>query len=297
MRKIFKHKFGFYSVAFFAAALVLLGACKEDEKPLEVSADFTFAVDATDKKKVTFTDASVAATTYAWDFGDDETSTEKSPVHTYLKNGEYTVTLVVTGADAKTSTKTKTVVVNDGNLVDMYDTEKWKVHQTSPKGDGGTYAITNFTIENGTITFTDQDTLTVNVGVYQEVEVEAGIDYEFNVEFDGDPAGKQTWLEIYVMPTDSLPAHGSDISDQSPTLMYKADTWGPCGAVPIKGSLKTATAKDCTKGKMIGRGGVYKFQNGGKKYVVLKSGTWTGDVTPTFGPKGLVVSNIMLRKK
>jgi PKD repeat protein len=60
----------------------------------------------------TFTDASTDAdsladiTTWSWDFGDDATSTEQSPQHTYAAAGTYTVTLTVTdraGADNETS--------------------------------------------------------------------------------------------------------------------------------------------------------------------------------------------------
>lgn len=44
----------------------------------------------------TFTNTSVGATTYAWDFGDGNTSTTTSPVHEYAAAGTYTVTLTAT---------------------------------------------------------------------------------------------------------------------------------------------------------------------------------------------------------
>jgi len=44
----------------------------------------------------TFTNTSVGATTYAWDFGDGNTSTSTSPVHEYSAAGTYTVTLTAT---------------------------------------------------------------------------------------------------------------------------------------------------------------------------------------------------------
>jgi len=48
---------------------------------------------------VTFTPTNTggAITTYAWDFGDGETSTAQSPTHEYSDSGDYTVTLEVTG--------------------------------------------------------------------------------------------------------------------------------------------------------------------------------------------------------
>ncbi|WP_230629199.1 M23 family metallopeptidase [Methanosarcina barkeri] len=46
--------------------------------------------------KVTFTDKSAGEpTSWKWNFGDGETSTSKSPVHTYSEAGSYTVTLTV----------------------------------------------------------------------------------------------------------------------------------------------------------------------------------------------------------
>ncbi|MEO8591283.1 MAG: PKD domain-containing protein [Flavobacteriales bacterium] len=52
---------------------------------------------------VIFTDESLnQPTTWTWDFGDDSTSVETDPVHTYAASGDYVVTLIVTnpyGAD------------------------------------------------------------------------------------------------------------------------------------------------------------------------------------------------------
>lgn len=43
---------------------------------------------------VTYTNASHNSTSYVWNFGDDSSSTETSPVHEYLNQGNYTVSLV-----------------------------------------------------------------------------------------------------------------------------------------------------------------------------------------------------------
>ncbi|MEA1873681.1 MAG: C25 family cysteine peptidase, partial [Bacteroidota bacterium] len=56
---------------------------------------------------VQFTDASLNADTWAWDFGDGNTSTDQNPLHTYTANGIYTVELTVTntyGNDTYTET-------------------------------------------------------------------------------------------------------------------------------------------------------------------------------------------------
>jgi len=50
-------------------------------------------------------------TTWAWDFGDNTSSTEQNPSHTYTRNGNYTVTLTVTTPECK-DTLTKWDYIN-----------------------------------------------------------------------------------------------------------------------------------------------------------------------------------------
>lgn len=48
--------------------------------------------------KVTFTDQSVGATSWAWDFGDGTTSTEKNPTHVYKSISGFVISLTVSNA-------------------------------------------------------------------------------------------------------------------------------------------------------------------------------------------------------
>ncbi|MDD1666858.1 MAG: PKD domain-containing protein [Methanomicrobiales archaeon] len=63
---------------------------------------------------VTFTDLSTGnPTTWSWNFGDGQTSTEQNPVHIYQKEGAYDVTLTVSnsyGTDTEKKTGTTPVV-------------------------------------------------------------------------------------------------------------------------------------------------------------------------------------------
>ncbi len=121
MKKILK------SLAVFAMTALVFAACGPDnptptppapgpgtgnENPggetKELKADFTFEVDAL---TVQFKDASEGATAYLWNFGDENTSTEASPEHTYDAAGTYTVKLTVQDAAGNSKSVEKEVSV------------------------------------------------------------------------------------------------------------------------------------------------------------------------------------------
>jgi len=67
--------------------------------PVRTTADFDVSTDtACVGEAVEFFDASIGeVTSYLWDFGDGETSTEQHPTHAYAETGTYTVSLTVDG--------------------------------------------------------------------------------------------------------------------------------------------------------------------------------------------------------
>ena len=90
-------------------ALLVVIACSDDSvsPPSVVIANFEFAVDKTDFRKVQFTNLTVGGVSYNWNFGDNTAaSTEESPSHIYQAPGKYTVTLSALGAKNITSIKT-----------------------------------------------------------------------------------------------------------------------------------------------------------------------------------------------
>ncbi|MDX2003384.1 MAG: PKD domain-containing protein [Chitinophagales bacterium] len=80
-------------------------------------ADFTYTTSCQNAGTYQFTDASINADTYFWDFGDSQTSTQQNPLHTYTQTGTYTVTLTVTNfTTGCTAVKTVTLTVSVFNV-------------------------------------------------------------------------------------------------------------------------------------------------------------------------------------
>lgn len=114
-----KQTFKLSWLLFALLALTVVTACKkdDDEEKKEVIAGFKAEADATNTLMYTFTNQSQNATSYLWDFGDGETSTETNPVHTFAAPGNYTVKLTATGAGGSNSIQKPLTVVNANELL------------------------------------------------------------------------------------------------------------------------------------------------------------------------------------
>ncbi len=60
---------------------------------------------------VTFTNESESAESFLWDFGDNGSSTDENPVHTYTRRGTFTITLTTTSITGDEATFTSSIVV------------------------------------------------------------------------------------------------------------------------------------------------------------------------------------------
>ena len=63
--------------------------------------------------EITFTDLSVNASQWSWDFGDGVTSTDQNPVHAFVSEGVYPVTLTVSDLSGCTDTITFNILVKE----------------------------------------------------------------------------------------------------------------------------------------------------------------------------------------
>ena len=128
MNSIFNSKFSF----FLLLLLTVLSCGKDDDSPTPTTTDpiasFQFEVSATNFLEVAFSNFSSNATSYSWDFGDGNTSTEESPTHAYAAAGDFTV--VLTASNGTTDkTQSKTISLTDPNtsasLLTGGDSKTW----------------------------------------------------------------------------------------------------------------------------------------------------------------------------
>ena len=105
-------KVEFYSVILLLVIIAGFASCKKDEQKIsDPAADFTYQLVDGSARSVQFTNTSIQAITYSWDFGDGTpVSDEKSPKHDFKKGGDYSVTLTVTGENGNTP-NTKTIKI------------------------------------------------------------------------------------------------------------------------------------------------------------------------------------------
>jgi len=76
-------------------------------------ASFLVQNDCDHKYTKTFTDASIGATSWYWNFGDGATSTQHNPAHTYANAGSYQVTLSVSNDTCQNSATRTVRIVNE----------------------------------------------------------------------------------------------------------------------------------------------------------------------------------------
>ena len=116
---------------------IVLNSCKEDPPVC----DFTYVATGL---SVAFTSTATNSSTYSWEFGDGETSTDMNPVHVYGIGGSYEVKLSVTGEGGSDyKRETITVVVTAADIKNMLtggagaaNGKTWVLKTTVTAGDG-----------------------------------------------------------------------------------------------------------------------------------------------------------------
>lgn len=130
-----------FSAAVIGILAITVSSCKKEEAPLPTVSIF-FSVDG---YQVAFTATVTNATSFAWDFGDGETSTEQNPVHEYAQSGTYDVSLTVTGegGDATATAQVEIAASKSEMLTGgpaMANGKSWQFSPAAGADDGIYYA-------------------------------------------------------------------------------------------------------------------------------------------------------------
>ncbi len=113
-------------------------------------AKFTTSVDSL---TVTCNNTSTDATNYLWNFGDNNTSTEQNPVHTYAKTGTYSI--VLTASNPCTISKvTRNVLIKTVSAKDIFEQLSAEI-QPNPNDGNFELVVDNQSFINATLTITD----------------------------------------------------------------------------------------------------------------------------------------------
>ena len=171
-------------LAIFIFSMLCTTGCEDDSSSVEApTARFIYVVGEDNGLMVTFTNASLNADTYSWDFGDSESSTETSPSHTYATSGTYDVTLTATNSGGSDAVTKSLELTGDLTLADLNDT--WKVapeagalHVGPSAGNADWWSLSEADLTTRACFMDDKYTL--------------GSDGSFSIEMDGE-----TWLETW----------------------------------------------------------------------------------------------------
>ena len=115
-----KTRFRILAQTFFLGAVISLftfSACNPDDDVTDKDpvASFQYEISDDNYLEVAFTNYSENASSYAWDFGDGNTSTEENPTHEYAEAGTYTVALTASNADGAAADFSKDITITDPN--------------------------------------------------------------------------------------------------------------------------------------------------------------------------------------
>jgi len=141
------------ALLLLVVAVGLNQSCKKDDKS-NVTAGFTFEIDAADFRTVHFTNTSTDFAALSWNFGDGSPLvTDLNPSHTFEGEGEYQVALTATdknGKDFNIVTQKVTLVDPDKQLTALVgsDSKTWKLLRVP---DGDKYPLEVGPIDRSTI--------------------------------------------------------------------------------------------------------------------------------------------------
>lgn len=265
-------------------ATVGMVACDDEPAVKAPLAFFSAEPSADNSQMIIFTNESDGGDTYSWDFGDGMTSTDENPSNEYAAAGQYTVKLTATNAGGSDTHEEVINVTSAAGIEyvvdgDMTNADAWTSTALNLTVE------TTYTFENEAVTITNGNEVNQSNGAfYQAIDVKAG-DYLFSMDLTNDGTQVQTWLEVYFGSVE--PASGDDYSDGG--MMSGISSW-PDNCEQANSTVNIITV-GC-KGELDesqGGNGVVTFDEDQTIYLVIKAGSWDGNMTT-----GYIIDNVSL---
>jgi hypothetical protein len=277
-------RYSIFSLMLLVSTVVLLSGCSPDDKNenLGVVPNATFTVNPL-SGKANYYVASATGTgifQYYWNKGDGSASFTGSANDTifYPLAGNYRVTLLAFGHGGYDSVSQVVQVDSNAPQVNV-------LVNPSLTTDSG-WTIQNTGGAQTTIAFTPQGLnlsngagSSTNGGVYQAVQVQAGVVYTFSATVT-TPGSTNTWVEFYFGT--SVPTQGSDYTDNK---LWSLNTYSGCGSGPETGNIVQLNCAG--SGASTGQ---ITFPQNETIYFMIKAGSYQG----TLGTGGVTVSNVVL---
>lgn len=232
----------------------------------------------------TFTNTTLFANSYEWNFGDGSAlSTAINPVHAYDTPGTYSVTLKATNEVGETTlTKTDYIVVNAkpalpaGELLyggNMENANFWTIDYLNT--DAAKYPVASWNNTTNTLASGSGGNLYVTsaggsagiqYAIYQKVALTQGHVYEFNGAFRDLTADLHNfWTEVFI--GEKPAGNGADYGSGQ-TMIAKFDYWGSYTGDRVNGTFKADSKLSEFK--------TFTAPTTGDYYFVAKMGTWDG---------------------
>ena len=261
---------------------VLAGCTPDNSSPALGSApQASFTVAQVSGVNNTFVCTASTSGVFGWYWstgnGSPVAGTASDTIH-FAQHGNYRIILTAVGKGGyDTASQIVSVASDDlgktvlqGGTLDTASASAWTVLNTGGAQTTFTFASSGLVLSN---------TGNTNGGIYQAVQLTAGVNYKFSANVSG--AGiTDSWVEFYLGAT--VPTQGSDYTDNK---IYSLNWWAGCGTSPFDGNVVSI---GCS-GNGPSSGNI-SVSTTGTYYVVIKAGSSGG----TLGSGGVTVADIAL---
>lgn len=275
-------------ILMLSLVIGFLSSCKKDSdnEPAFPIASFQYFVSDTNALYVEFKNYSKNATSYLWNFGDNEgTSTEESPIHKFKDGGAFTVTLTASSSEGSAEHSKEVTVINpeaDNYILngEFNDDSEWTIIQHNAANNG------IVTIADGVANFDEIEDVPAgswgseaHSGINQMVSVEAGR-YQLDLDITTG-ALEECWFEVWV-GTDQ-PTPEQDYNESSGGVKVLSFNAWDCNAENsnYSGPMAAASCQD-TDGSITLDQGDY--------WVVIRCGGFG------LGEGGITIDNVTMVK-